>query len=40
MDLPEDKAMTIDEETEKTKRLYPSLRQSTTLPSAPPRREL
>ena len=35
MDLPEDKPMTVDEETEKTKRLYPNLRQSTVLPSAP-----
>ena len=40
MDLPEDKTMTIDEEIVKTKRLYPNLGQSTTLPSAPLHREL
>ena len=41
MDLPEDKPMSIEEETIKTKRLYPHLGQNTTnttlfTPSAPP----
>ena len=35
MDLPEDKPMTIEEETEKTKRLYPQLLPDKTMPFIP-----